>query len=227
MPLTSCTDTTWIVVLCHIQPLLEGIPQQNWQRQPHKNHQSQPVVYRGNYNWGRSHTKTHSICHLHSWHIWIPNPSPHTEPYCPSMVHQKLDSRQAVNRVLDARDSVSYRLVNQMGIKQPDCRIKTLVFKFVVDYIENSIQYWSAIIWIKDFLTILQLLLNIPWTIVCFLFILNDLFQLLWCKVGRWDNTPMLLTFIKMLGIPLTSNHSNEYIWMEYNQFYYFNQNLH
>jgi len=61
----------------------------------------------------------------------------------------------------------------------------TLLFKFVVDCIENRIQYSACIFWIEDLLTILQLLLNLPCTFVSVLFVLNDLFQLLGCTLGR------------------------------------------
>jgi len=86
-----------------------------------------------------------------------------------------------------------------MGVRKSDCHIKTHVFKFSVDYIEIRIQYRTAVIWIVDLLTILQLLPNLPCNFVCFLFFLNDLFQLLWCKLGSWARTPAQLKFIRML----------------------------
>jgi len=101
------------------------------------------------------------------------------------------------------------------------------MFKFVVDRVANSIQYWTGLIWIRDLLTIVQLLLNLPCTVVCVLLVLNDLFQLLQCKLGRWVYIPALLKFIAMLGISQASYHWNECIWMAYNQFHSSNQNLH
>jgi len=68
----------------------------------------------------------------------------------------------------------------------PDSFIKTLGFKFVVDFIENCIQYRACIFWIEDLLSILPLLLNIPCTFVRVLFVLNDLILLLGCKLGRY-----------------------------------------
>jgi len=62
---------------------------------------------------------------------------------------------------------------------------------------------------------------------VCFVSVLNDLFRLLQCKLSRWAHTPVLPKFNTVLGISQTCNHCNYYIWMEYNQFYSFNQNLH
>ena len=38
---------------------------------------------------------------------------------------------------------------------------------------------------------------------------------------------PVHLKFISMLGISQRSNRLNEYMWMEYNQFSSFNENLH
>jgi len=65
-----------------------------------------------------------------------------------------------------------------MGIQQPDCLVKILVFKFVVDRAENSDQYLPGIMWIEDVLAILHLLLNTPCTLVSLDFVLHDLFQL-------------------------------------------------
>jgi len=93
--------------------------------------------------------------------------------------------------------------------------------------IEHGVQYWTGVILINDLVTILHLLLNLPSTFVWVLLVLNDLFQLLRWKLCRWAYILALLKFITMLGISQTSNHLNEYLWMEYNQFYSFNQNLH
>jgi hypothetical protein len=48
-----------------------------------------------------------------------------------------------------------------MGIQQPDPFIKTLVFKFVVDCLEHSVQDLTGSIWIEDLLAILHFLLNL------------------------------------------------------------------
>jgi len=47
--------------------------------------------------------------------------------------------------------------------------------------------------------------LNLPGTLVGLLFVLNDLFQLLGDKFGRWAHIPALLKFLVMLGISQTS----------------------
>jgi len=130
-------------------------------------------------------------------------------------------------RIVVAWDTVRCWLAKWKGIQQPDCIIQTLMVKLVVGCIENSIHYWTHIIWIEDLLTIFHLLLSFPWTFVCFVFVLNDLFQSLWYRLGRWAHTPVHLKFISMFRISQTCNHWNEYLWMEYNEFYSFNQNLH
>jgi len=117
--------------------------------------------------------------------------------------------------------------LHRMSIQQPDCLIKTLVFKFVVDCTENRIEYWACICWIEDLLTILRLLLNLPCPLVCVRVVLNHLSQFFGCKRGRWAHIEALLKLIRMLGISQTSNHSNKYVRMQYNQFYPFIQNLH
>jgi hypothetical protein len=114
-----------------------------------------------------------------------------------------------------------------MSIQQPDSLIKTLMFKFVVDCTENWIQYSAGICWIEDHLAILHLLLNVSCAFVRIVFVLNDLFLLLGWKLGRWAHIPALLKLIAMLGISHSRNHRNKYIWMQYNRFYSFNQNLH
>jgi len=227
IPLLFFTDNPRNVVLCPIHPLFMGIPQQICQWKPHYNFLSQHFAYHCCCHWGESLAKTHFIHHQHSWHIRIPNPPPHNAPYGPSLVRQTVGSGQVWNWILVACNMVICWLANRMGIQQPDHLIKTLVFKFVVDCIENSIQHSTGIVWIENPVTILHLLLNLPGTFVCVLFILNDLFQLLRCKLGRWVHIPVLLEFLVMLGISETSNHWDKYIWMGYNQFYSFNQNLH
>jgi len=170
---------------------------------------------------------THFICHQCFWHISIPNSPSHNEPFRPNLVCQKLNAGQVWNCILLASNTGICWLANRMGIQQPDSLIKTLVFKYIVNCIESSIPYLTCIFWIKDILTILHLLLNLTCTIVYVLFVLNHLFQLLWYELLRWEDIPALLKFIVMLGISLTSNHWNKYIWMECNQFNSFNQNLH
>jgi hypothetical protein len=79
--------------------------------------------------------------------------------------------------------------------------------------------------WIENLLAILHLLLNLSCTLVCLLFTLNDLFQLLQGKVDRWAHSPVLLKFIAMLDISQTRILTQYYV--EYIQFYSLNQNLH
>jgi len=67
------------------------------------------------------------------------------------------------------------------------------------------------------------LLLNLPGSFVGVLFIRNNFFQLLGCTLARWTYIPALLKLIAMLDISQTGSHWNEYIWMQYNQFYSFN----
>jgi len=219
IPLPFFTHHPAIVTLCHIHPLVKGIPPQNQPRQPHYNFLSQQFTYHCCCHWGESLAKSHLIRHHCSSHIGIPNPPPHNEPYCPNLVCQKHRSGQAGNWILVTWNTGICWLANQMGVQQPDCLIKTLGFKFIVDCIDNSIQYWSRIFWIKDLLTILHLLLNLPSPFLCVVFVLNDLFQLLRCKLDRWAHIQALLKFIPMLGISQRSNHLNESLWMEYNQF--------
>jgi hypothetical protein len=66
-----------------------------------------------------------------------------------------------------ASDSFRLVLVNFMGIRQPDCFIKTLQLKFVVDCFANNTQYSYAIIWIENFLTTFHLLLNLADVVLC------------------------------------------------------------
>ena len=47
--------------------------------------------------------------------------------------------------------------------------------------------------------------MNLSRTLVRLRFVLNDLFQSLRGKLGRWADTPALLEFIAMLGISQTS----------------------
>jgi len=90
-----------------------------------------------------------------------------------------------------------YWVKNRMSIQQPDRLLKTLRFKLVVDFVENSIQYWTGIFWIAVLLTI-HLLLNLSCTLVRLLLVLNDLILLLPGKLGWKAHTPALLKFTTM-----------------------------
>jgi len=94
-------------------------------------------------------------------------------------VHQKLGSRNPWNCIHIARDSVSFRFPNQIALPYSDNLSKTVVFESVVNCIDNSIQYRTSIIWIKDLLTILHRLLNLPRTYVHSVSVLNHHFQVL------------------------------------------------
>jgi len=215
IPLLFITNNPRIVILHHIHPFLNSIPPLNSQRQPHNNCLSQQIAYPSCYDSGKCLAKIHFLCHQHSSHIWIPNSSRQNDSYCPNLLCQTLGSEQALNAVLVASDSVSSCFTTGRGILRPDFLNKIFVFKFVVDFGKNMIQYWNAIIWMKDFFTILHLPQNLTWTVGCFLFVCNNRFQLLQCKLGRWDYTLVLLKFIVMLGTSPTSNHWKNYLWME------------
>jgi hypothetical protein len=116
-------------------------------------------------------------------------------------------------------------VANKIDLQHPHCLIKTLMFKFIVECVENSAQYWNGIMWIENLLAILHLLLNLSCTLVCLLFTLNDLFQLLQGKFDCWAHSPVLLKFIAMLDISQTRIWTQYYV--EYIQFYSLNQNLH
>jgi len=88
-----------------------------------------------------------------------------------------------------------------MDIQQLDHHIMTLMFRFIIDCIQNGAQSWTAIFWIEDTSTILHLDLNLPCTTVCFIFVLNNLFLLFWGKLHSWAFTQALLKYIVMLGI--------------------------
>jgi len=126
---------------------------------------------------------------------------------------QKLSSGQAWNWLRLAWNSVICWLMNKMGIQYPNSVINTLVLKFILDCPETCIQYWAYICCIEDLLTILHILLNLPCTIPCDLFILNDLFQLLRYKLGRWGYILALRKFIAMFDMSRPSNLWNEYIY--------------
>jgi len=171
------------------------------QWQPHYHFLSQQFAKHCHCNRGGSLSKTHFICHQCSWHISIPNPPPHNEPDGPNLVRQALSSEQAWNWILVACNTVIKELANRMRIQQRDCFIKTLRLKSIVDCIGNRVMCWACIIWIKDLLTILNLLLNLPSTFVVIYFVFNDLCQSLGCKLGRYGHLPALLKFISMLHI--------------------------
>lgn len=110
-----------------------------------------------------------------------------------------------------------------MGIWKPDYFIKTLLFKLVVNSIENSAQYCNGIISI-EYLLVIQLLPNLPCMLAGLHFITNDLVQLLRRELRKWDPTLALWEFIAMLGISMTSIWIDQYV--ECNQFYSLNCNL-
>jgi len=204
IPLPLYTENAGHVVVRQNHPLFKGIPPWNGQWQPHYNFLSNQFAKHYRCNWGESISNTHFIRHQCSWHISIPYPSPHNEPDGPNLVRQKRSSGQTWNWKFVAWNTVIYWLAHRMGIQQPDCLIKTLMLKFVVDCVENSAQDSIGIIWIEGRLAI-HLLLNLSWTLFGPLFILNDLFQLLRGQFGIWAHTPALLKLIAMLGIPQTS----------------------
>jgi len=144
--------------------------------------------------------------------------------YGPNLGCPEVCYGQVWNWILVAWNTVICWLANRMGIQQPDRLIRKLIFKFIVDWVENSIQYWTGIIWIEVLLTT-HLLLNLSCTLVGMLFILNDLFQLHRGMFGWWAHTTALLKFITMLGISQTSIWTQKYV--QYSQFYSLNQNLH
>jgi len=123
IPLPFFTDYAGKVVLSHIHTLVKGIPPQNRQLYPHYNIPSQQYTYHCCCHRGESLAKTHFIRQHCSWHIRIPNPPPHNEPYGQNLVHQKPCSGRAWHTVI-------CWLVNLIGVQQPDCLIKTHAFKF-------------------------------------------------------------------------------------------------
>jgi len=80
---------------------------------------------------------------------------------------------------------------NWMGIPKPHYLTQTAVLKLIVGSIETSAENLAAIIWIEDLLTMLHSLLNFPWSLIHYLFILNDPFQLYQGKLGWWAHTPV------------------------------------
>jgi len=204
-----------------------AIPRQNWQQWHQRNIASEQFAYHRCCNGGECLAKTYFICQNCFWHVWIPDPSPYKEPYCTILVQQILGSFQVTNCILVAWDLVSFHFANWPGNYHPECLTTTLVIEFVIDYIADNIHHWSTINWFNDLVTILHLLLNLPCTVVCFLFIFNDVCQLVQCMLDWWIHSLALLNFFIVLCISETINHHNEYREMEYNRFYSFHQNLH
>jgi len=98
-----------------------------------------------------------------------------------------------------ARNTVLIELVNSTSIQQPDDLLKTLIFIVTKHCNENSIQSWTAMIWIENLLSI-HLLRSISATLPGFLLIFNDPFQLFKCKICWWGTTPVLPNIITMVG---------------------------
>jgi len=184
IPLPLFTYNAREVVVLQNHPLLKGIPLSNGLWQPHHNCLSHQFAKHYCCNRGESLSKTHSIRHQCYWNISIPNPSPHNEPECPNLVRQKPCSGQAWNWIFASSNTVHCWLANRMGIQQPDCVCKWLMFISVADCIANSAQYWNGITWIEHLLAI-HLLLNISWTLIGFLFLFNDLFS---CSEASWPD---------------------------------------
>jgi len=67
-----------------------------------------------------------------------PNPPPRDEADSTNLVRQTLCSGQTWNWIFVAWNTVIYWFTNWMSIQQPDRLLKTLGFKFVVDWVENS-----------------------------------------------------------------------------------------
>jgi hypothetical protein len=91
-----------------------------------------------------------------------------------------------------------------MRIQQSDNLITPLIFKFVVDWVQHSLQHSPGIIWI-DILLAIHFLLNHSCTVVGCVFILNNILQLLPGKSSSWADTLVLQKFIAMLDISQTS----------------------
>jgi len=150
----------------------------------------------------------HIIHHPRSWNMSMPNWPPYNKPYGPDLVCQKLHAGQVWNRILVTRNTVIYLLSYWMGIQQPDHLIQTLMIRFVIDCIQNSMQFWAAIIWIKALVAI-DFLLNLSCTLLCLSFVLNDLCQLFQSEWGWRARTLAFLKFITLLYISHTS------IWIQ------------
>jgi hypothetical protein len=179
-PLLFISNHPRIVILFPINPLCKRIPSYKAQWQPRYNFPSDQFAKHCRCNQDESLAKTHLI---RSWHISILNTPHHNESYGPNLVHQKPSARQAWNWILVAWNTVICWLANRLGIQQPDRLIMKLMFKLVIDCVENSIRYWTGIIWIKILLAI-HLLLILACNSVGLLYVLNDLSQLLRCKLA-------------------------------------------
>jgi len=159
--------------LQHIDLCIEGIVTQNWQLQHDNNSLSQQVAYCRYWQRGQSLTKIHWICHHCVWHLQIPNPSPHYEAYWLNLVSQILGSNQTQSWRLITRDLFIFWSVNSTDIQEPDKLILPIMLKFIVDCIQSSAQSWTAIIGIQNASTIFCLDLNLPYTSVWIIPILN------------------------------------------------------
>jgi len=154
IPLPFLTDNAGKVVVRQNQPLFKGFPPYNGQWQPHYNFLGHQFGKHWCSNQGESISKTHFVCCQRCWYIRSPNPSPHDEPDGPNLVHQKLSTRQAWNWILVAWNTVSCWLSNKMHIQQPDRLIRTFMFNFVFDCVENTAQNGAGIFWIENHLAI-------------------------------------------------------------------------
>ena len=139
IPLSLFVDNARKVVVCQDHPLFQGILPYNRQWQTHYHFLSDQLEKHCHCNWGESLSKTHFICHLCSWHISIPNASSHDEQDGPNLVHQTLSCGPAWNWTLAGWNTVICWMANRMCIQLPDCFIKTLVCKLVIDWIKNGI----------------------------------------------------------------------------------------
>jgi len=213
IPIPLFTDNAWKLVVHHNNLLFKGIPPYNGLWQSHYNILSHQVTNHCHCNRGESLSKTHFFRHKCSWHISIPNTSPHDEPDGPNLVCQTPISREASNWICGVWNTVICWLTNWMSVQQPGCLIKKLMFKLILDCTENQIEYWAGICWMEHCLTNLQLLLNLCSTLICGLFALNVLVQLLPCQLGEWTHIPVLLKFIAMLGISKATIRTNMCGW--------------
>jgi len=90
--------------------------------------------------------------------------------------------------------------------------MKEPMVKLGVNWVECCAQYWAALICVKDLLTI-HLLLDLLWSSVYFPCIQDDLFLLLWGRLGCSVHTAELLKLIAMLGNSQWCIEMNPYVW--------------
>jgi hypothetical protein len=128
------------------------------------------------------------------------------------LVHKKICSGQVWTWIVVAWNPVICWCKNRISIQQSDNLIKSHVFKLVDDGTEKRIHSWPGIFWSEGLLTVLDLLLNLTCISVCVLFILNDLFQFLRCKLGRWAHILAILKLIRILWYSQSRNHWYEYV---------------